>query len=170
MTFLAGLLHGGAVRVVGAMATDAICPELLSFHGRRVTGVTADFCVRSEEREFRVVIACHPPNVVAVTIPTRSTEAALMAVVSFVAAEAVLRNGSMKVPAAVTIGAPDMGMTAKEGETSLPGVIELLRVPVRGGMALATLSPLATFVNVIRCVAAEACRWDVLVFFAGVAC
>ena len=95
MTFLAGLLHGGAVRIVGAVATDAVCAEFLSFHNRRVTGVTADFCVRPDEWEFRVVIAGHPPKVVAVTVPARHAEAALMAVVSFVATDAALRNGGM---------------------------------------------------------------------------
>lgn len=168
MTFLAGLLHCRAVRVIRAVTADAVCAEPLSFHGGRVAGVTANLCVRPEKWEFRVIIVGHPPNVVAVTISTRSTEAALMSVVRFVATDAALRNGGMKVPAAVTVGAPDVGVTAQEGETSLPGVIELLRIPVRGGMAVATLSPLATFVNVIRRMAPETCGGYVPVFFAGV--
>jgi hypothetical protein len=170
MAFLAGLLHGGAVRVVGAVAANAVCAKLLNLHGCRVTGVAVDFCVRSGEWEFRVVVAGHPPNVVAVTISARDAEAALMAVVSLVTTDAALRNGGMKVTAAVTIGAPDMGMTPKKGETSLAGVIELLRIPVRGGMAAATLIPLVTFVNVIRCVAPETLRGCVPVFFARVTC
>ena len=61
VTFLAGLLHGGAVRVVGAMAANTVCAELLRLHIRRMTGVAVDFCVRSGQWEFCMVIAGDPP-------------------------------------------------------------------------------------------------------------
>jgi len=168
MTSVASLLHGRAVRVVGAVAANAVCAELLSFHVRRVTGVTFDLCVRSSEWKFRVVVGGHPPKIVPMTIPAGNAEAALVAIIGFMATDAAFRNGRMQVPAAVTIGAADMGMAAKEGETGLTCVIELLRIPVRGGMAVATLFPLVTFVNVIRCVATETFRGYVPVFFARV--
>ena len=56
----------------------------------------------------------------------------------------------------MTIGATDMGVTPKEGEASLMGMIELLRVPVRSGMAVAAFLALVAFVNVIGRVATEA--------------
>ncbi len=68
----------------------------------------------------------------------------------------------------MTIGAPDMGMTPKERETGLTGVIELLCVPVGGGMTVAALLALIALVNVIRRVAAETFRGQVLISFAGV--
>ena len=70
----------------------------------------------------------------------------------------------------MAIGAPDMGVAAHEGETGLTGVIELLRVPVRGGVTVATLLSLATFVSIIRCVAADTFPGYVPVFFTGVTC
>lgn len=170
VTFLAGLVHRRTVRVVGAVAACAVRSELVGFHRRRVTGVTVDLGMRSGERKLRVLVAGHPPNVVAVTISARGAQAALMAVVSLVATGAALRNGSMEVPATVTVGAPDMGMTSQEGKTRLTGVIELLRIPVSGGMTVATLLALATFVNVVRCVATETFCGHVLIFLAGVTC
>jgi hypothetical protein len=170
MTFLAGLLHGGAVRVVGAVAASAVCAKFLNFHDRRVTGVTVDLRVRSRQWEFCVVVAGYPPKVVAVTISARDAKAALMTIVSLVATDAALRNGGMQVPAAVAVGAPDMGMTPKEGEASLTGVIELLRVPVRSGVAVAALLPLITFVSVVRCVATDTARGHAPVLLAGVTC
>ena len=78
-----------------------------------------------------------------------------MAVIGLVATDAALRNRGMQVPTAVTIGATDMSMTSKEGEASFMGVIEFLRVPVRGAVAVAALLALVTFVNVIGRVATE---------------
>jgi len=95
MTSLAGLLHRGAVRVVGAVAASAVCAKLLHFHGCRVAGVTIDLRVRSREWKFWMVIAGHPPKIVAVTIPARDAEPALMTVVSFVATDAALRDGGV---------------------------------------------------------------------------
>src|SRR6185437_2289542 len=143
------------MRVVGTVAANAVSPKFLSFYGRCVAGVTVDFGVCSRKREFRVIVAAHPPQVVAVTISARNAETALMAIVGLVTADAALRNGGVQVPVAVTIGAPNMGMTPKKGETSLTGVIELLGVPVGGGVAVAALLALVTFVNVVRCMATD---------------
>src|SRR5690349_5861323 len=158
------------MRVIGTVAAHAVSPEFLSFYGRCVTGVTVDFGVCSHEREFRVIVAAHPPQVVTVTIPARDAETALMAIVSLVTTDAALRNGGVQVPTAMTIGAPNMGMAPKEGETSLTGVVELLRIPVGAGMAVAALLALVAFVNVVRRMATDTFRWHVLISFADVTC
>ena len=69
MAPVAGLFHGGAVGVVGAVAANALCTELLRIHGSGVTGMTAHLGVRSREGECQMAIVGHSPEVSAVTIP-----------------------------------------------------------------------------------------------------
>ena len=95
MTLVAGLFHRRAVGIVGAVAANALCPKLLHAHICGVTGMTLHLGVRSRERKLRMAVTGHPPEIVAVTIPAREAEAALMAVISPVAADAALLNRGM---------------------------------------------------------------------------
>jgi hypothetical protein len=95
MTLLAGLLHGRAMRIVGAVTAGAVRAELLNTYGCRVAGMAVEPGMRSREREFCMFVASHPPQIIAMTICARGAEAALMAIVSLVATGAVLRDGRM---------------------------------------------------------------------------
>jgi len=63
-----------------------------------------------------------------------------MGILAFVAAKTALRQLVMQIAAAMAILAVQVGVCAQQGETSFPCVIELLRLPAGGRVAVGAVA------------------------------
>ena len=140
---IAVALDFAAVRVLAAMAADAILGELLIGDRGRVAGVTIDLRMCAHQRKLvpsgMVVGLGELPMLVVVAIAAFGAEAIGMGIVGAVAAVAVLRDLILVVPAAVAGQAVDMGVCAQELIAGLLQMIVLGGLPFLGHVALAAL-------------------------------
>lgn len=90
------------------------------------------------------------PLIVVMTLVALAAEPPGMCVLPPMTAEAVLRHLLVEIPAAMTVLTVDMGVRAFEVESGLLAVIELVRLPTRGRMAVTAFRSAVAAVHVIR--------------------
>jgi hypothetical protein len=153
MALLALLAQRAAVGLISPVAVDAFRAELLIFGDACMTGVAVQLRVSAFESKLEadeMVELSYAPHIVAVAVGARRSEASRMPVVRLVAARAITGYRILQIAAAVTIATANLAMAPEQRETRFPGVIELLRRPIRGGVAVSALRSLASPVNIVR--------------------
>lgn len=153
------LAESPAVGLIGTVAVNACCAELLLLRDAGVAGVTVQLRVSALEHEveaLRVIESAHLPDIISMAVGASRPEPARVPVIGSMAALTVPGNRVVQVSGAVAVRASDVRMTAQQREICLARVVEALRGPRCGAMAIAALSPLAALVNVIRGMARHA--------------
>lgn len=108
------------------------------------------------------------PLLIVVAGAAAIAEASRVAIIGPVTAGAISWDMRLQVAGAMAVGAGEARMPAKQRESGLARVIELLRGPADRRMAITALSPLRALVHIIRHVTADAARWRALVVLTGV--
>ena len=133
--------------------------------GREGEGMSAD------ERKFglrQVIVLDRPPDLAVVAITALGAEALRVRVIGLVATVAVLGNFVLVHAGAMAAKAVDLGVPAEQRKTSLLLMIELRRLPLSGGVALATIGTALTAVRIVRQMAADTALGPALVAAAQV--
>src|ERR1700722_15394162 len=131
--------------------------------------VAVEVGVRSFERELLVLVSGSTPGLIPMAGIASGSHPAQMTVVSFVAGGAGLRNRIIHAPGAMTAPTAQARVAAEEGKARVAIVIELLGVPVGGGVTVAALRALAAFVHIVRGMTAGAVLGGALIALAEVA-
>ena len=115
--------------------------------------MTCNLRVSAEQLPVRVAIVIERgwlPLIVVMTLAALAAEPPSMCILPLMTAEAVLRHLFLEIPAAMTVLTVDVGVHAFEGESGLLAVIELVRLPTRGRMAVTAFRSAVAAVHVIR--------------------
>ena len=154
VALLARIAELAAMRILGAVAIDALLAEFLRRYHGAVAGITIEFGMYALQLEVvsgRVIQARHVPEIIVVAIAAFSTEARRVRVVGAVTAVAILRNLVLIVTAAMTGGAIDPVVRAQQFKAGFLEVIVLSGFPLLGGMTFrAGIAACATMLVVSR--------------------
>ena len=124
VTGLAAALELAAVRILAAMAADAVLGELLAWRPRPVWQVwQSSLACAPMQRELGlrgVIVGHRMPVIVVVAVLALGAEARGMRIVGPMAAVAVLRNLVLVIAAAMTGEAIDLGVHAEQRRSRFP--------------------------------------------------
>jgi len=146
------------VDVARAMAGRAIGGQFLGGYRCGMTAVARHLLVSAAELPMSIacVLEAHGlPLVISMTFAALGAEPPRVRVLTLVAAEAILGNLVLQVAAAMAILAVDIRVCAFEGKTGLLLVIELRRLPARGGMTVTAFRTAVAPMDIVRGVAGD---------------
>ena len=135
VALLALLTERSAVRLISAVAIDALRAQLLVLRHGGVADVAIEFGVRALEGKLEaheMVELGDPPDIIAMTVTAGWPQPADMLVVRLMATGAILGYRVLQITAAMAIATADARMFALQGKPGFARVVEFLRDPVRG--------------------------------------
>ena len=152
MTLLAARTQFCAVHVTRTVTTHAVVGQFLLCYLRRVTGVAIELVVLADERPVPIAAMLkirRLPGFVAVALATVLAESTGVGILALVATEAGFGHFVVQVAAAVTLLAVQVRVAAQQRKTGFLRVVEFLRLPARGRVAIGAFCPALAPMNIV---------------------